>query len=613
MGRLISFVNLNFITTGYWEKRVLSFVFLFACLLAPIPLIKFVEYIKTGVGIKRTPLLANTFLVILISSIMLSGFSTMALQSEYWFAIGNSNSYGMSEKEWQAIGYLKSVLQHDAHAFTITPSRSSYDILVFAAPGYQISSPHVSLFSKYPELPLLTLAAYNLKHAYIYMDTRDFKLLNEQPQQGWFYQHLLPMLPVLFSNGEVKIYNATHISFPSSISETTMLIPTESHDDSWMYAYDIISQSGKNYTVLYDSDPNALKSKTVILSLDPTNYYNYYDDFRSSSIPNGSNWNIISGYWRYSSDGLHGGAGTSNPSEAIILSPVYSKNSTVSTSFKIISTRQGNISIVYSWKDPENYERAGITLLDNKNVYVSWTSIIDGKLSVYPQWPGIKTNLTWKPGDVLNMALSVQNSKSGTHDELFLNGTSYMHNEHAATAGYLGLSYVRTQDAVFDHYEIQELSKLNLRPLSDYIRFVNGGGHLIVLDTNGYGSIGNSMFNSNNMSEPSSLQGSKMTSNSVSISPKQGVPMTGVYDSPQYKDLRPIFVKEAALSQGKITYINIRPILSNLFNNKISAIQACTIFGRISALLGLGLTPSSSATIKQIFATHVATFREMDA
>ncbi|PWU78938.1 MAG: hypothetical protein DLM72_20045 [Candidatus Nitrosopolaris wilkensis] len=616
MGRAISFVNLNLTTTGYWEKRVIPFIFLFACLLAPISLIKFVDDIQLRVKIKSKSLLTNTFIVTVISSIMLSGFSTIALQSEYWFAFANNSPYQISEKEWQAISYLKSVLQHDAHAFTITPSKGSYDNVVFSAPGYQVSSPQLSLFSKYPDLPLLTLAAYNLNHAYVYMHSRDVELLKELPQQSWFYQHLLPMLPVVFSNGEVAIYNATHVSFPLPNSDTTMLIPTGSnHDNSWLYAYDMISQSGKNYTVMYDTDPNALKSKTVLLSFDPNKYYSYYDEFPQNNISNGGNWNIISGNWKYSSGGLHGQAGNSNLAQAVILSPVSSNNLTVSTSFKIISSnpRVANyISLIYSWTDPNHYQYAGITILNNRDVYVSGTTVSNGKLYLYPKWPGIKTNLIWKAGDIFNMTLSVQNHKSGSQEqELFLNGTNYLHTEHAATSGYLGLSYSRIQDVVFDRYKVQELSKMNVLQLDDYMSYVKSGGHLIVLNTNGYGSIANSVFNFNNI-KPSPTEPNRLTKIPDANSQNAYHLPSSIYTSAQDKPLSP-FVKHATIGHGKITYIDIEPILSGMFKSKTSEIRAYATIGKISHIIGLTLTDSSPFDTEHIFNHHVATFRQMDA
>ncbi len=638
IGKVVSLVNLYFITTGYWEKRFLSLIFIFACLLAPISLIKFKEQLPRLV--KRKLLARNSFLMCFISLILISGFSSMVLQYEYWFAVANSDSYGISNKEIQAVTYLKSILEHDPYAFTMTPSKLSHDVLAFAAPGYQVSLPEALLFSKYADVPLLTLAAYNLKHAYIYMDSRDFELLKEQETHQSYLKHLLPFLPVIFSNGEVTIYNATHVSFPLSNSDTTMVIPSDPHivaDNSWFYAYDTISQSGKNYTVMYDTDPNALKSKTVILSFDPTQYYSYHSKFGHPSFKlSNYSMNVVSGIWNYFSDGLHGGFGTrgNNIPNGIgaILSPVSSMNFNASTSFRInsISSHAPNyVSVIHSWINPQNYQYAGITILNDKDVYVSSTIVNNGKISVYPSWPGIKTNLVWKPGDLFNLTLITTKSHKDTEEQLFLNGTKYYLPPiiPPTSSGYLGLSYSRTQDVVFDHYNIRELSKLNLRPLSDYITYVKSGGHLIVLNTNGNGSIANSLssttFSLDQPSRATTIETRKVlpitpfsslnpnTTSTYTVE-KNVVPLN-LYSLVAQRKTASILATDATLGQGKITYINIYPIVSNYFQNKTSAVMAYASLGEMSRMILIKSKDPMPTNVKHIFEDHVATFREMNS
>ncbi len=498
MGRVVSFVNLNLAVTGYWEKRFLLYLFLSASLLAPIPLVKLMEQFQVKINAKRNFVGTNGFLTAIICIIILSGFSSIVLQSEYWFSFGHSSPNRISEGELQGISYLKRILQHDGHALIITPSQRSSDIVTFAGPGYIFPLPQVALASNYPDVPLLTLVAHNLNHAYLYMDALDSDIL-QIDSQSWLVHHLLPMLPVVFSNGQATIYNATHVSFPLPNSDTSLLIPSDSIDNSWLYAYDVVSQSGKNYTVMYDTDSNALKSKTVILSFDPKQSYNFYQRFSSRNSTLGVNgWNVISGNWKSYSDGLHAGDKL-NSLENIILSPISAKNLTSSTSFRMNSASPrvpSYISIVYSWADSKNYQYAGITTINN-TVYVSFTNIINGERSFYPPWPGAETNLKVKPGELLNLTLSIRDQSSGEREQLFLNGTRYADRISTDnTKGYLGLSYGRMQNVIFEDFKLRELSKLNVRPISDYINYVKAGGHLYVINTDGYGDIAHSPIGS---------------------------------------------------------------------------------------------------------------------
>jgi hypothetical protein len=268
VGRMISFVNLNFGFIGFYENRFLIYIFLFVSLLAPIPLVKLIDQVRS----KITKLSVPASIFAIISAIILSGFSSMVLYSNDWDIIANRshNRNIPSENEWHGINYMKNVLQHDTHAFVIAPSKQTMDDLSFATPPYQFFWTPVLLNSKYPEIPFLSLSAYNLDHAYLFLHIRDLEAL-QNFTQSWLVEHLLPMLPVIFSNEEVTIYNITHMSYPLPHSESTMLIPSHFTDDSWLYSYDIISQSeGGNYTVRYSDDHTALDSRTVILSYDPS-------------------------------------------------------------------------------------------------------------------------------------------------------------------------------------------------------------------------------------------------------------------------------------------------------------------------------------------------------
>ena len=161
MGRVVSFVNTNIIPVDYWEKRFVGFIFLFASLLAPIPLIKFRDHLRDT----TRKIFADVSIIALLCLVVISGYSTMVLQSEYWFTRVNGDGAKISAKEFQAINHLKSLLQEDKYAFTISPSIQSRDIVAFAAPAYQFSEPQVLVSSSYPEIGLLTLASHNLDHA----------------------------------------------------------------------------------------------------------------------------------------------------------------------------------------------------------------------------------------------------------------------------------------------------------------------------------------------------------------------------------------------------------------------------------------------------------------
>ena len=153
--------------------------------------------------------------------------------------------------------------------------------------------PDLITSSKYPDIPLLSLSAYNLDHAYLYLHSRDMVILNKVPEmQNWF-SHYLKTLPVLYSNGEVTILNTTHVSYPVPNSNTALINPHDSLDNRWWYANDILSQStNANYTEKLDTDQQVFKSKNVVLSFDPNYSHSFFDNFTLINDPN-SKWSSI--------------------------------------------------------------------------------------------------------------------------------------------------------------------------------------------------------------------------------------------------------------------------------------------------------------------------------
>ncbi len=576
-GRVVSFINVNYLITGYWEKRFLLFIFLLACLLAPISLIKLNHQLQ--VRVKRM-FVTNCSLIVVLSLIVLVGFSSTILQSAYWFAVTSGKTNAPSKIETQAITFLRNILDRDPHAFVITPTEISKMNLAFSAPGYIFSMPIVLVTSSYPDVPLMGLSAHNLDHAYVYMQKRDFDFLKLQ-QHGWLGEHFLPLLPVVFSNEEVTIFNSSHVTYPASKSDNTMLIPVESPDNSWSYAYDIISQSGKNYSVMFDTDAHALKSKNVILSFDPSPvHYTFYDNF---SIDN-HYWSAISGTWQIVHSRLFSGD-ESGRLENILLSPVSSRIFKADTSFSVerLNPNVANYaSIVYSYIDDRNYRYAGINIYNN-SLYVYFAKVTDGKTSFYPAWPGMNTGLGWQQGERFNLTLVIDNKSRLEH--LLLNSFEYLQQQYNGKSGRLGLSYGRMHDLAFTNFKVEDFRESNLRNVSDYLTYVNNGGHLFVINTNGYGIIADYLYkdqrknvdNTNGDKNLSGLDNYYLPNNITRVSSNNST----IFSTSSFSPV------ESTIGRGKITYLDIHPMLLRYYEHRVPPANVFQIFGNLSSELPL--------------------------
>ena len=605
IGRLVSFVSINLFIVDYWEKRFVTLMFLIACLFAPIPLIKFREHFnRNGHRVLKSAAITS-----MLSVLILLGFSSTAVQSEFWFSFVNGKNFKLSEEELEAIGFLKDVFEKDNRAFTITPSPYSKEILTLAVPAYQFTKPDISIFSKYPDVPLLTLASHNLDHAYIYMHDRDFKRLENQVPHGWLDQHLIPLLPVVFSNQEVTIYNATKVSYPLPNSETTLIIPSDPHESKWFYAYDIVAQSGKNYTVKFDKDTQALKGKNVILSFDPTEGYSFYDNFSSST--NGK-WDIVSGTgkWEPNAGALEVGDNIRHSLKNNILSPVISPtNSNISTSFALKDLNSSDptyASIIHSWIDSKNYKVAGVTLYPKANeslgsstsyeIYAYFATVVNGEEFWDPPWPGSKIGLDWDPGDPIRITLSLRANSQG----LNVNGMDYLHKDFNSSnssnkVGPVGLSFGRVHDGEFHYFSVEGQDKLDFARISEYISYANSGGNLTVLNTNGQnGAIADYLFNELLPKDNAKILNATLISNAsdnilrldTAANIKSMDASATSYNNRVVPLSSSVFSLESEIGRGKLTYINLYPLLSNLEENNISSgATTYTVLRNISDLI----------------------------
>jgi hypothetical protein len=177
----------------------------------------------------------------------------------------------------------------------------------------------------------------------------------------------------------------------------------------------------------------------------------------SNTSNTGNNWTIISGKWMPTANGVQAGDNSSGVLNSMVRPITF--NSTdldITTSFTIRTLDRNvtnYISIVYSWKDPQNYKFAGITI-NKDGTFADFGTLTNGTLSWDPSWPGSSIDLDWIPGDPIRMTLSLGDNSR----ELDLNGIGSLQEDSVDEneSGYIGLSYGRVQDAVFHQFDIRE-------------------------------------------------------------------------------------------------------------------------------------------------------------
>ena len=600
IGKVISVLNSNLIITGYYEQRLIMIAFLFASLVAPIPLIKLSDYLSfRDKGLPYVALLAFT-----ISLLVLLGFSSLMLQVEFWNIY--IHSMKISEKELEAIDYLRELLSKDKYSFVIAPTSQSRELMVFTAPAYNFPIPQIITSALYPNIPLLSFSVNGFDHGYLYLHQRDAFLLKQSPDD-WLSSHLLAKLPIIYSNGVVTIFNVTKGSSPVLNSNLTLVNPTIFSDDQWLYLNEIFNKKGNlSYTEKLDQDPQMFKGKNILLSYDP--------DFSSHSIDNftldnySNKWNVISGYWSYSGESLHGGTNTNAVENIIIRKPVTENLTELSTSFHVNSLNKNisnYVSLIYSFVDNRNYKYTGINFLED-DIYVNSYKVENGQRSGEFIWPGVKTNLKWNPGSLYELKLIIQNASH----YLVINGTKYhlFNDKSLGKNGYVGLEYNGVKDLDFKDYGRKDSSMFKESKIKRYLEYLNNGGNLYIFNTYDYGTLVKLL---NNTVEFNSIENDLESKDLISIFGGNGRPMNLQYNDSiendlESKDLISIFggnviksiitinntkvvvpVFEKHIGKGKITYFDIYPTLTKYLTNSISSQDFSEVIREISSVLPL--------------------------
>jgi hypothetical protein len=571
-GKAVSIINLYFFDAGYWEKRFIWFIKIPLAILAPIPVIYVADKLRKGkmnVNVKTIATAA------IIGVIVVYGISTTFLNLEYWNISANDPSKLPSQSEMEAVNALKKIFDNDPKAWLATVTGYSSAIATFATPADQLVLKQTLYTAYRPEMAFTQLyrhPAYD--HAYVYLHNRDLAQLNKFADR--FLANYAKTLPIVYENSEVKIYNVSKVSPPLPSGDTILLIPLDKSlcDQQTLYtAYSLLSQGLYNYTVAYDLDAKALNSKTIVLAYDPPKGNILTSLFEDTFNRTLTSYSIVRGNWRIADRELLGGE-TGKYGEGVILSPVFAENFTATFKAKPVS---GNasvlnyVSLVYSWVDSKNYRIADIMFGADFYIYVHFRTIVNGIEKAIPNWPGIKTDLKWKFGDEYNITVTVD----GTLNQIAVNGKTYLSNDMENIAGKIGLRYYRFYQVSFDYFLLKYNISLNLRPIEDYLAYLEAGGRLIILNTNGYHYFASNLFSVENSTL--SAERIEFDKKTLNLPSKVALPKLTPRNSTTAVLSRYVgsgeapFVTKQSFGSGELLYVNIKPIIEALRKDEAPA------------------------------------------
>lgn len=562
-GRTVSTINLYFFDAGHWEKRFIWFIKISLAMLAPLPVIYVIDKIRNIEDLKVNT--QRVLCLFLIGIIVLYGISTTFLNLEYWTEIANNTANHPSPTEMDAINAFKRILDNDPRTWLATVTARSSAVATFAAPTDMLDLKQLLYTAYGHEMAFIQLyrhPAYG--HPYIYLHNRDQEQLG--PFSDRFFANYLSMLPMVFGNSEVKIYNASKPSPPQPNSDTVLILPLDRglcSEETFYPVYSMLSQGFYNYTVAYDLDEKIFNAKIIILAYDPPSEKiktSVYQDSFNQTI---SSWAVVKGSWQMIYGGLFGGE-VGKYGEGIILSQVSAQNFTAFFKAKPLSgnmTVANYVSLVYSWVDQKNYRIAEIMFSQDGYIYVHFRIIINGVEQAIPIWPGTKTSLKWDFGNEYNITVTV----NGTLNQISINNKPYLSIELENIPGRIGLRYFRFYQITFDDFTINYTIKLNLRATEDYTNFLQLGGKILILNTNGYNFFAHNLLTStNNTLNAEKIEGSSTTINLPKQILMQKLTLkdstASILSSYVGHDGETPYIIRQNYGEGELFYVNIYPL-----------------------------------------------------
>ena len=612
-GTLVSILNLYFFNVNYWEKRFIWFIKIPLALLAPISVILLIDRLRNRFSIPSLKIVAS---IALIGIICLYGVSTTYLNVEYWNNYTENNENHPSSTELAALEAYKNILDNDPTAWSATVTSKSASATVFAAPADMIVLRQLLYDVDSPEMVLTQLYRNPIySHPYLYLDNRDYIYLKTFSNQ-FLSQYLVPTLPIVFSNSEVNIYNVSQLSFPQPESGNVLIAPFDKsvvNEQSSLITFYALSYGGYDYTVLYDIDHNALSFDSEVLSFDPPKEKSIVNVFQDGFNQTLNSWTAVKGNWNIRDSQLIGSEdGTTG--EGILLSSTIAENFTSTVKVTPLTgnnTIANYVSLIYSWTDPKNYRLADLFFNSDGYIYLFFRNFVNGVETDSPKWPGTKTDLKWEFNNEYNIKLTV----NGVLNELSVNNSTISQSNFENIKGKIGLHYYRFSIVSFDDFLVSYSQSISSRSTSDYLNYLNSGGKLVVMNTNGDGYFSKELFSDSNatiIAQYLTRNGTRITLPSEFsvplFTPKDG----GLTTISQYSGFgyeSPYIVQKNYENGGELYYVNVYPLVQAIQNSD----NQSDFYGLLSRLLdGINLVKVESSNplssfngyVKQISLKH---------
>lgn len=255
VGNIVSIINVNYVMTGYFERRFLPLIFSAFCVLASLGFVNIVRNLQ-----KRT-----FHSIILIGLVVVSGFTSTMLTLELKIEQPKiMPDLYLTEERYETIAAISQAVSKDPTAiiygFTLNSVRDAEFMGLPLANRYL----RVPIWSStQPEASLTLLYTPQYSPPYLYIPERDINTL----PNGYLTEHLVRFIPVVYQDLNANVFRTLNATYPI-LNSNTILTTSYQAQGNEFFVYDILSLSNCNYTTMIDSDANALSCTTIVIPSD---------------------------------------------------------------------------------------------------------------------------------------------------------------------------------------------------------------------------------------------------------------------------------------------------------------------------------------------------------
>jgi hypothetical protein len=588
IGRVVTFANIFLLYSAdfYWEERFEYFIILPWIIFAVEFSLKIFDKLRnfdklTEINRKKNRFLKQISKYGVISVIFFSCFTTVLLNLEVRYESSQPLNQMANEDEWNdtilGLEKLSEIIKKDPNTSIITLSQKTKNFInlagvlrIYTIPEDVAKSTNPNHILQHLFLSHFWRDEFSYQNSYVYLPNSDFLFIRQYPKSTLY--NLLTLIPVIYENPEIKIYNCSLLSFPNSKGVSIQRI---AHQDSKNdVGNNIVSNLLSIYKANYiqtDTDVDLDGYDTMLLSYDPieplddlkpqllsfydSNIEGYWiresateiDTERANPFPYVSNMTFIDNFLNF------------NLSLDININNIH-ENSTVYVGFKYNIPNIDNISKFSLGFHPNGT----VSWQIQKNVNFSPRYSMD-----WLNWSQNKRfllNINWK-NQVINFTMGNSSSlfqENITNDEIKI-GIDYLI-EHRY--GYLSMRLVERDIISYNTNEFINIS--------DYIDFASSGKNLVVFNSNGYHSLTGQFLKT----QPTSTNISTINfaNKKINLTHNITVPISTLNESTadlkiianftNFQGVEIPFIIQKKIGNGNIYCVNIFPMLDDLTMNE---------------------------------------------